>query len=471
MAPSQRRSGRGGSPWRLKQHSADPAGIVEARPAARGRESHERVAGKKRGGSIEACCGCALLSSCVAKLGFEVMPIDFEGKKQRPYMHVIQLDLRKRETWQFLRYVAESRWPFHFHAAPPCGTASRARDIPMSSTHHGPPPLRSERWPLGFPNLSGFWAGKVLSANQIYLQLCAFCEFLNTLKLTWSIENPANSYLWSIRDYKKLSQDAIFVVFDSCVHGGSRKKSTGLLTTHEALVALEGSVARAIMSILIGDIRVQQMVALFSTQARKLLIPDFCVNVLLLCYQCKLVCLSWLSILLMSKPAEDSRVATYKQPRGRKIPPLISEFDETKIIRCRNSDEPKLDDKNRLTSDFYGVPAGSKLLRKAPVDKGDAKTMWVFGIFRDPLTFLTIAKEVQHPFDNFRAVPPEILKVVCSILSKHPLQIMKRRLEKLQHWSLCAKELAEDNRKRFNNMDSGCAAVLKGKHLSLLQKI
>ena len=150
---------------------------------------------------IEACCGCALLSSCVAKLGFEVMPIDFEGNKQRPYMHVIQLDLRKRETWQFLRYVAESRRPFHFHAAPPCGTASRARDIPMSSTDHGPPPLRSERWPLVFPNLSGFWAGKVLSANQIYLQLCAFCEFLNTLKLTWSIENPANSYFWSIRDY------------------------------------------------------------------------------------------------------------------------------------------------------------------------------------------------------------------------------------------------------------------------------
>ena len=72
---------------------------------------------------------------------------------------------------------------------------------------------------------------------------------------------------------------------------------------------------------------------------------------------------------VMSKPAEASRVATYKQPRGRKIPPLISEFVETKVIRCRNSDEPKPDDKNKLTADFYGVPAGSKMLRKAPVDK------------------------------------------------------------------------------------------------------
>ena len=173
----------------------------------------------------------------------------------------------------------------------------------------------------------------------------------------------------------------------------------------------------------------------------------------------------------MSKPAEDSRVATCKQPRGRKIPPLISEFVETKVIRCRNSDEPKLDDKNKLTADFYGVPAGSKMLRKAPVDKGEAGIYKTIGIFREPLAFLTIAKEVQHPFDSFRAVPQEILKVVCNTLSKHPLQIMKKRWEKLQYWRRCAKELSDENKKLFNDMDSGCAAVLKNKHLSLLQKI
>ena len=386
---------------------------------------------------------------------------------------MIQLDLRKGETWQFLRYVAESRRPFHFHAAPPCGTASRARDIPMSSTDHGPSPLRSERWPLGFPNLSGYWAGKVLSANQIYLQLCAFCVFLNALKLTWSIENPANSYMWSIRDYKQLSRDATFVVFDSCIHGGSRKKATGLLTTLEALTALEGSCQGDHEHLAWGHVCGSDGNIVFDT-SKEAAYPK------LLCERFATVLSMQASMLelalnpAMAKPAEDARVATCKQPRGRKVPPSLSEFDETKIIRCRNSDEPKLDDKNRLTADFYGVPKGSKMLRKAPVDKGDSnlqKTMWVFGIFRDPSGFLTIAKEVQHPFDSFRAVPPEILKVVCNILSKHPLQIMKKRLEKLQHWRLCAKELAEDNKKRFNNMDSGCAAVLKNKHFSLLQKI
>ena len=134
-----------------------------------------------------------------------------------------------------------------------------------------------------------------------------------------------------------------------------------------------------------------------------------------------------------------------------------------------------LDEKNRLTADFYGVPTGRKLLREAPVNKGEStksKTMCVFGIFRDPASFLKLAKNVQHPFGSFRAVPPEILKVVCNTLSKHPLQTMKKRLEKLQSWRLGAKELAEDNKRRFQqHMDSGCVAVLRGKHLALLQKI
>ena len=28
---------------------------------------------------IEACCGCALLSACAAKMGFDILPIDFQG--------------------------------------------------------------------------------------------------------------------------------------------------------------------------------------------------------------------------------------------------------------------------------------------------------------------------------------------------------------------------------------------------------
>ena len=45
---------------------------------------------------VEACCGCALLSACVSKLGFDTLPIDFHGNKHRPFLHVVELDLRKK---------------------------------------------------------------------------------------------------------------------------------------------------------------------------------------------------------------------------------------------------------------------------------------------------------------------------------------------------------------------------------------
>ncbi len=253
--------------------------------------------------------------------------------------------------------------------------------------------------------------------------------------------------MWSIQDYKRLSRGAMFVVFDSCAHGGSRKKSTGLLTTLEALVALEGSCQGDHKHLEWGYTRTADGIVFDTSKEAaypKLLCERFAT---LLSLQASVLELSLNPT--MAKLEEDSRVATCKQPRGRKSPPLVSEFAETKIIRCRNSDLPTLDDKNRLTADFYGVPAGSKLLRKAPVDKGKStmnKTMWVFGIFKDPSAFLKLAKDVQHPFDSFRAVPPEILKVVCDIIAKYPLQIMKRRLEKLQAWPFAQKSCQRTTR-------------------------
>ncbi len=189
--------------------------------------------------SLKSVVGVLYLAAALPELA-SILPIDFEGNKQRPFVHVIQLDLRHRSTWEFLEYLALSRRPFHFHAAPPCGTASRARDVPMSSTEYGPPPLRSEQWPLGLPGLKGVLLAKVESANSIYLQLCAFCLFLNTLGLTWSIENPYRSYVWFINKFVELAATGFFVGFHSCVHGGFRKKLTGLLTNLEVLKGLEG---------------------------------------------------------------------------------------------------------------------------------------------------------------------------------------------------------------------------------------
>ena len=422
---------------------------------------------------IEACCGCALLSACVSKHGFDVLPIDFQGNKHRPFVHIVELDLRKESTWEFLRFLVQSRRPFHFHAAPPCGTASRARDRPMSHGDHGPPPLRSEQHPLGFPWLTGLSLAKVNSANRIYIQLAAFCMWFNSLGLSWSIENPGNSYLWSIDEYAMLKSVSFFVLFHSCIHGGMRKKLTAFMTNLAELTRLSGLCQDDHEHLEWGQ-SWEEGKLVFDT-SREAAYP-------------KVLCENFADILLETAKSRDlrfpsqtttdvdARVASGKQPRGRRLAPLVPEFHYVKTVRVLLSDQPSLDHKGCLLREFHDIPVGSKQLRVAKAKRGESgsSTMMqlrVFGVYRCMLSFYNLSKEVMHPFDTFRGLPDHMLRVLCHTLSCSPLEIMRKRLDKIKVWRQWAKDLQKDNSIIFDNMDPGCAAVLKGKHLALLEKL
>ena len=179
---------------------------------------------------VEVCFGSALLNACASRAVFDTLPIDLQGNKHRPFVHVVNLDLRKKSTCDFLEHLVFTRRPFHFHAAPPCSMASRARDMPLADGSHGPLPLWSEEFPMGFPWIIGVLRDKLDSASATYNFVAAFCFWLSTLDIGWSIENPGRIYLWSIEDHKMLIAAAYFVLFHSCIHGGERKKLTALLT-------------------------------------------------------------------------------------------------------------------------------------------------------------------------------------------------------------------------------------------------
>eukprot|EP00435_Cladocopium_sp_Y103_P066931 s1136_g29.t1 len=425
---------------------------------------------------IEACCGSALLSACASKAGFDILAIDFHGNKHRPFVHVVELDLRKESTWNFLEHLAATRTPFHFHAAPPCGTASRARDVPLGPNQHGPPPLRSDEFPMGLPWIRGFWKDKLDSANAIYILLASFCFWLNALGVGWSIENPGRSYLWSIEDYKLLISIAFFVLFHSCIHGSERKKLTGLLTNRKELDVL-GGYCQDDHDHLPWSHTTEDGRTVFDTSKEAAYPKLFCER-----FVHVLSDLAGLSSAtdnpgLSAQDANiDARVATSKQPRGRKLPQLVSECASVRTIRAEASDEPLVSDKRTLSAPFHGIPAGSKLLRSAKAKRGQAGTnepqmIRVFGIYRSMAEFMSVAKSVLHPFDSFRAVPDFLLHVVCRILGRTPLETMKIRLDKLKLWRQQAENLAQCNADIFRSIDSGCARVLKGKHLALLEQL
>ena len=86
------------------------------------------------------------------KRGCDVLGMDHKLKPRCMKASAVRVDLRDPvQQDMVMREVAraEAVW-----VAPPCGTASQARSIPLPSGK-GPVPLRSETHPCGLPDISG----------------------------------------------------------------------------------------------------------------------------------------------------------------------------------------------------------------------------------------------------------------------------------------------------------------------------
>lgn len=103
--------------------------------------------------ALEVMCGCAELTSELHKAGFDATGIDYKGCKDKAKSRVIWIDLATRlgqlEFWDLV-HAGSVRY---IHFAPPCGTASRAREIRRRGVD--PKPLRSQEHPDGLPDLCG----------------------------------------------------------------------------------------------------------------------------------------------------------------------------------------------------------------------------------------------------------------------------------------------------------------------------
>ena len=152
---------------------------------------------------IELCCGTALLSSLAQEAGYAVLPIDWGHSKHKPCVRALRMDLRQPSTWAFLRHVCETRPIAWIHVAPPCGTASRAREI-----GHGPRPLRSMQHVMGLPDLDPVSQERVNSANMIYAETASFCSWLlqSFPAVPFSVENPLHSYMWQLPAFEGLKE-------------------------------------------------------------------------------------------------------------------------------------------------------------------------------------------------------------------------------------------------------------------------
>lgn len=121
--------------------------------------------------------------------------------------------------------------------APPCGSASRARAIPLKKRagrngkrsiwgQHGPRPLRSDDCPNGLPNLTDSEMSRISISNQLYFLTAKLVRWATEHGVIFVVENPQFSLFWATTFWTEVAHLAMYSVFHTCQYGRIRKKKT-----------------------------------------------------------------------------------------------------------------------------------------------------------------------------------------------------------------------------------------------------
>ena len=238
---------------------------------------------------------------------------------------VVCLDLTKKENQELVTKWATFDLCLWTHFGVPCGTASKARSIRMSKHRHGPPPLRSHRYPLGLPTLKGSNLARVRAANILYSFTMSLIKELDTLGKIWTLENPFSSLLWETPYWVSFRNSAqpFVVELDYCMFGGKRRKHTALATNCASLMSLsrlcDQQHEHAPWTYEAGK---------FATSEEACYPPEFCKAVAVTVFQHLSSVFHWSDIHEKSKKLKMSSlsmIATGNQP-NKYVPPVVSEF-------------------------------------------------------------------------------------------------------------------------------------------------
>ena len=181
---------------------------------------------------IEIFSGSCNLSTAFVKRGFQALAIDHA---QSHKFRTLIFDLTLQADQLLLLEILRTQRPFLVWLAPPCGTASRARNIPVKNKHGKPfaEPLRSDLFPDGIPSLENIDLDRVLAANTLYEFCENICSLCDSLHIKWIVENPFDSFFWYTSWISQRHRDFTKILFHNCMYGGLRPKRTGLLANFD----------------------------------------------------------------------------------------------------------------------------------------------------------------------------------------------------------------------------------------------
>ena len=433
---------------------------------------------------LELCCGSAGYSAALHKLGCDALGVDFLRNPSKPKAAILLADLSCTAGQTLVTDIVESSNLQAVHAAPPCGTASRAREKPIPSrllAQGAPAPrqLRSDSQPLGLPNLTPNERLRVETANAIYRFVGILFLRLHLLGIIWTLENPLTSYFWLIPEIRiLLAQKGVFlVIFQQCCHGGDRPVWRQWATNLKALLSLsavcDGTHPHAAFTIsksvsgswTFDTAQEASYPTLLCTRAATIVVDELCLNRGFVALPTSLA----MADAHPESKRQRRRASVGLFVRGNKLPQHVSEFSKTTTVDLEGLRTvgslvtiPGFAMQAKILRLISGVSVGSS-------NQGLQLFAYAVGIFRSPAEFLEEAKILKHPVDMDSSVPDVLKRNAFWILTTSAVEISKFRLQRLQTLREIVDSTKEADRGVFETMSGEMQNVLIGKRLSALR--
>ena len=165
---------------------------------------------------LDIFSGTAGVAASFIQLGGDALGLDHMVDRKRMRGPISKTDLCKKETQDQVISWLEQNKVDAVMLAPPCGTSSGAREIPVFESGRkraAPQPLRSKRWPNGIPSLRGVSALKVKLANKLYAFTRRVIDTCVRLGIPFICENPQRSWMWDTTFFQNLPGSCRFSVY------------------------------------------------------------------------------------------------------------------------------------------------------------------------------------------------------------------------------------------------------------------
>lgn len=149
---------------------------------------------------IEVFAGTGRVTAALKQLGlYSSLGTDCARHKQA-VAPIVLADLSTESGVKLLMQWLENPNVVGIFLAPPCGSASRARSIPMKRKRPGDPEppklLRSNRHPNGLPSLSFVDRAKISKANKLYHLTAQLIRWAIETDCIFCVENPQFNFFW-----------------------------------------------------------------------------------------------------------------------------------------------------------------------------------------------------------------------------------------------------------------------------------